>query len=229
MESRIGIIKIASSAAIMASFSYIAILARDHLGADEFYVSILYSFCAGMAFFSSYFFGRLGDIHSRRLILFIGLFFSSFSFGLLWLASSPEILFIVRILNGLSVGMYPGTLAAYAYESDLKMGKFSSFGAVGWAVGTFIAGYAAEFDIRNSFLISAVFFVIAFLSALTLPSVPGAQMKIPLFPLATFKRNISVYITVFIRQSSVAAAWTLWSLHLINLGSNPFVLRLTVC
>jgi MFS family permease len=127
MKIRIGAIMISSSAAIMASFSYIAILAKDSLGTDELFISILYSSYYAMAFFSSYCFGRLGDIHSRRTILYVGLFFSTFSFGLLWIASTPEIVFIVRTLNGLSVGMYPGTLAAYAYESDLEMGKFAAF------------------------------------------------------------------------------------------------------
>jgi MFS family permease len=224
MKIRIGAIMISSSAAIMASFSYIAILAKDSLGTDELFISILYSSYYAMAFFSSYCFGRLGDIHSRRTILYVGLFFSTFSFGLLWIASTPEIVFIVRTLNGLSVGMYPGTLAAYAYESDLEMGKFASFGAVGWAIGTLVAGYAAEFDIRYAFLTSAVFFAIAFVTALSLPSVPGAKMKIPLFPIATFKRNISVYVTVFIRHSSASAVWTFWSLHLTDLGGNPFMI-----
>jgi MFS family permease len=179
-----------------------------------------------MGFFSSYFFGRLGDIHSRKSILSFGLLFASMSFGLLWIATSPGVLLLIRILNGISIGLYPGTLAAYAHESGIKMGKFASFGAGGWAIGTFVAGYAAEFDIRYSFLISSMFFAFAFLSALTLPSIPGAHMKLPLFPLMTFKRNISVYVTVFIRQSSAAAAWTLWSLHLINIGSNSFMIGL---
>lgn len=207
---------------MLSAFTYVPILAREGLGISEILVTIIVGGYAGTSFISSYIFGRAGDIHGRRLVIKIGLLLSTLSFGLLQLSSSFETLFIIRILNGFCVGMYPGALAAYAYESKMKMGRFATWGALGWAVGTLFAGYAAGFNIYYAFLMSTLFLSIAFVSALTLPMVPRELVKIPWFPIETLKRNASVYLAVFLRHSSAFAIWTLWPLFLFDLGGDAF-------
>lgn len=217
---RTEVIQTMAGAAILSAVTYIPILAQDHLGADEFFIAIMVSAYATASFFSSYIFGRAGDIYGRRVILRFGIVLSTVSFGLLLFSSTLEMLFLVRVLNGFSIGIYPGALAAYAYESKMKMGRFASFGALGWGVGTVLAGYAAGFNIYFAFLVSTIFFVFAFASALTLPKIQVVPIKVPLFPVETFRRNYPVYLAVFIRHSSAFAVWTFWPLILSNLGGD---------
>ncbi len=223
---RTEIIQIMAGAAVLSAITYLPILARDFLGADEFYITLIVSVYAVASFASSYIFGRAGDIYGRRIILRVGLFLSMLSFGLLMIPMSLEWLFLARILNGFCIGMYPGALAAYAYESEMKMGRFAAYGALGWGAGTVFAGYAAGFNIYWAFLASAAFFVVAFASAFTLPKILVKPIRVPLFPIDTFKRNYPVYLAVFIRHSSAFAVWVFWPLFLLDLGADLFIVGL---
>ncbi len=211
-----------AGAAMFAAFTYVPILAREHFGASEILVTILVGGYATASFIASYIFGRAGDIYGRRIVIRIGLVLSSLTFGLLLFTWNFETLFIIRILNGFCIGMYPGALAAYAYESKMKMGRFATWAAVGWGVGTPIAGYIAGFNIYYAFLMSTIFLIIAFASTLTLPFVPREVVKVPWFPVETFKRNASIYLAMFLRHSSAFAIWTLWPLFLFDLGGDLF-------
>jgi len=213
-----------AGAAILSAFTYVPILARDYLGADEFYVTVLVAGYATAALVSSYIFGRAGDIHGRRIVLRIGLLIAALSFAMLMLVQDETTLFVVRVINGFAVGMHPGALAAYAYDSHMPMGRFASFGALGWGVGTFLTGIAATQDIYSAFALSSLFFVVAFASALTLPPVDRVRVRVPLFPIETLKRNFAVYAAVFIRHSSAFAIWTLWPLFLSDLGADLFTI-----
>ena len=207
---------------MLSAFTYVPILAREHLGISEILVTIIVGGYASASFIASYIFGRAGDVYGRRIVIRLGLMLSTLTFGLLLLSSSFESLFIIRVLNGFCVGMYPGALAAYAYESKMKMGRFATWGAAGWGVGTLFAGYAAGFNIYYAFVMATLFLIIAFGSALTLPEIPREIVKVPWFPVETFKRNASIYLAVFLRHSSAFAIWTLWPLFLFDLGGDPF-------
>jgi len=205
---------------MLSAFTYVPILARETIGISELLVTIIVGGYATASFISSYIFGRAGDIYGRRIVIRLGLLLATFSFGLLMVSSSFEVLFFVRVANGFCVGMYPGALAAYAFESKMKMGRFATWGAAGWGLGTLFAGYAAGFNIYYAFLMSTVFLAIAFGSALTLPPMKTEMVKVPWFPIETFKRNASIYLAVFIRHSSAFAVWTLWPLFLYDLGAD---------
>ncbi len=219
-------IQMMAGAAMLSAFTYVPILARENLGISELLITFIVAGYAGASFIASYFFGRAGDIYGRRIVIKSGLFLAIISFSLLLVSSSFEILFIVRMTNGFCVGMYPGALAAYAYESNMKMGRFASWGAIGWGVGTLVAGYAAGFNIYYAFVISTLFLAIAFISALTLPKLPRIVIKVPLFPVETFKRNMHIYIAVFLRHGSAFAIWTLWPLFLYDLGATTFTIAI---
>ena len=207
---------------MLSAFTYVPILARESLGISEILVTIIVGGYASASFIASYIFGRAGDVYGRRIVIRLGLLLSMVTFGLLLLSSSFETLLIVRVMNGFCVGMYPGALAAYAYESEMKMGRYATWGAAGWGVGTLIAGYAAGFNIYYAFLMSTLFLAIAFSSALTLPDIPREVVQVPWFPIDTFKRNASIYLAVLLRHSSAFAIWTLWPLFLYDLGGDPF-------
>ncbi len=210
----------AAGAAILSSFTYVPILAQGTFSADQFYISLIVAAYAAASFLASYIFGRAGDIFGRRIILYLGLLLSTVTFGLLIVSSSLEMLFIVRILNGFSIGIYPGALAAYAYESTMPMGRFASFGALGWGIGNILAGYAAGFNIYFAFVVAAMFFVMAFVSAIGLPRIQTKPIVVPLFPIETIKRNYPVYVAMLLRHSSAFALWTYWPLFLSLLGAD---------
>ena len=213
-----------AGAAMLSAFTYVPILARETFNVSEILCTIIVSVYATASFISSYIFGRAGDVYGRRIVIRLGLLLATVSFGLLLLSSSFESLLLVRLANGFSVGMYPWALAAYAYESKIKMGRYATWGAAGWGVGTLFAGYAAGFNIYYAFLMSTIFLIIAFGSALTLPPIQRTSVKVPWFPVETFKRNASIYLAVFIRHSSAFAIWTLWPLFLYDIGGDPFMI-----
>jgi MFS family permease len=213
-----------SGAAMLSAFTYVPILARDNLGISPILITFMVAGYATARFLSSYIFGRAGDVYGRRIVIRLGLLLATISFALLLVSSNFESLLIVRILNGFCIGMYPGALTAYAFESEIKMGRFATFGAAGWGIGTLFAGYAAGFNLYYAFLISTIFLSIAFVSALTLPKVQQIPMKVPWFPVETFKRNISIYMAVLLRHSSAFAIWTLWPLFLSDIGGDPFMI-----
>ncbi len=221
------IIQAMAGAAILSSFTYVPILAKVIMGdttETKYFISLLVMSYGIASFLSSYIFGRAGDIMGRRVILHFGLMTATVSFTLLVFVQGPEALFIIRVLNGLSIGIYPGALAAYAYESNVKMGRFASFGSLGWGVGTLISGFAAMFDIRLAFEVAGIFFMFAFLSALTLPKIQREKIDVPMIPIETLKRNYPVYLAVFIRHSSAYAIWTYWPLFLSWLGADLFMI-----
>jgi MFS family permease len=223
---RTEIIQTMAGAAILSAVTYVPILAENNLGGDDIYVAFLVGMYALASFFSSYIFGRAGDIYGRRIVLRIGIVFSLMTFALLVFSNSLAMLFYVRLLNGFCIGIYPGALTAYAYESNMRMGKFASFGALGWGIGTAAAGYAAVFNIYYAFAVSTAFFLLAFASAFTLPKIQVTSIKVPLFPVRTFKRNYPVYLSVLIRHSSAVAVWTYWPLILVNLGADVLTVGL---
>jgi MFS family permease len=213
-----------AGAAMLSTFTYIPILARDYLSADELFVTLLVGAFSAASFVASYIFGRAGDIYGRRIVVRGGLLATVISFGLLIFVQSLEVLLLARILGGFAMGMYPGALTAYAFESKMKMGRFASFGAAGWGVGTLLAGFAAGYNIYYAFVMSTVFLIFAFASAMTLPVIERKKIHVPLFPVETLKRNWSVYTALLIRHSSASAVWTLWPLFLTDLGGDPFMI-----
>lgn len=218
-----------AGAAILSAFTFVPILAQqilgDPIGANldtQLYISSLVVVYGAASFIASYIFGRAGDIFGRRIVLHVGLLLSTISFVFLLFSESTEVLFFVRMFNGFSIGMYPGALAAYAYETELKMGRFASAGALGWGVGNLVTGYAALFSLDYAFAVSSLFFVFAFLTALTLPKIQREKVDVPFFPIDTLRRNFPVYSAVLIRHSSAFALWTLWPIFLTSLGADLF-------
>lgn len=210
---------------MLSAFTYTPILAQQEMGIPEVQITLLVGAYATAAFLASYIFGRAGDVYGRRIIIRLGLLAAVLSFAMLIVSTNFQTLFLVRTINGFCVGMYPGALAAYAYESKMKMGRYATWGAAGWGVGTLLAGYAAGTNIYLAFVMSTLFLIVAFGSALTLPEIEHTTVKVPWFPVETFKRNMSIYLSVFIRHSSAFAIWTLWPLFLADkFGADTFMI-----
>ena len=119
--------------------------------------------------FSNAIFGRLSDIFGRLPFLFAGLIFSSFSTIFLLYGHSFGFYLLGRSLNGFCLGIFPSSIYGIASDRQVKMGKLSSPGAIGWASGGLIGGYLADYyNLELIFVLSGIFYFIGFLVSLTI-------------------------------------------------------------
>lgn len=211
---------------------FIPILAKD-LNANDFQIGIIGASYGFAVFVSSYAFGRASDIYGKRLFLWLGLLLSAIAFSLQIFAFGPYSLAIIRAIAGFCSGIYPPALIVYVYETSRKIGKFTSFGSLGWGLGNIIAGvfaiplFAISFYPLNSvynqvFILSSGFFFLAFLIALSLEKIKDVKYDVPIFPSKVIKKNLSVYLAFLIRHTGANAVWIIFPLYIISLGGDKF-------
>lgn len=106
--------------------------------------------------------GRLADSFGRKKMIVIGLTVFAFSEVLFGIASSPALLFVSRLLGGISAAMIMPAVMAYAADITTKeeraagMGYINAAITTGFIIGPGIGGYIAEFGIRVPFYAAAV-------------------------------------------------------------------------
>lgn len=227
---RSNLILFLSNASIMMSAIFIPLFA-DIVGANKLEIGIIGASYGLAIFFSSYFFSRASDVRDKRVFLKAGLFIAAIAFLLQIFAGGAVSLTIVRGIAGFAVGIFTAPLIIYTYESGGKLGMFSSYGALGWAVGGMLAGiiaHIAESVVRTEalvpywavFLLSSVFFFISLLVSFNLPEVEVKPMRVPLFPAALIKKNLWVYVSMFLRNTGAFSIWIIFPLFLMELGAN---------
>ncbi len=201
----------------MMSNVFIPIFARS-LGASFFEVGVITA-CFGLAsFISSFIFGKAADINRLRPIVLIGLLVSTFAFLLQVFASSTLSLAIIRALVGFCMGIYPAALTVYVYYQKGSIGKFSSFGSLGWMAGFLIAGFVG--NVKYLFILSSFFYFISFMAALRLKDIEKPSLKASYFSLEALRANIATYLSVFVRHTGAAAVWAILPLYLAFLGAS---------
>lgn len=201
--------------ATSSSMIFIPVLASE-LGASDFEIGIIGSVYGLAMFLSFYIFGRASDIYGKKIFLLIGLSACIISFPLQTFAFSPFTLCAVRGVVGFSLGIYPAALVAYVYESKKRLGRFTGFGSLGWAIGNFAAGIVAVY--WKIFMLGSLFFMIAFVIALKM-DMQKTGLKVPLFPAKIIKRNLSVYLSFFLRHFGAQAIWIIFPLYIMSLGA----------
>jgi DHA1 family multidrug resistance protein-like MFS transporter len=167
--------------------------------------------------FASILFGRAADVQGVRRILRAGLLLSAVTCLLQPFAVNPWLLLASRALLGFCVGMYPAALLAYAKTADSLMGKFSSWGSLGWALGNLLAGVAAQIDpgvYWQVFALASAAWFLAFFLATTAPAEAAGGMRIPLFPRKVLRRNVPVYAMMFIRHTGANMIWGIFPIYL---------------
>lgn len=219
-------IEMLSSLALSASLLFIPNLAKD-LGANDTEIGIIAAVYYASIFFSSFLFGRASDVYNRKFLLRLGLGISVLTFFFQILAdpsffpfANPLLLAVARGLVGFSLGMFPAALTAHVYESGNLLGRFSSFGALGWAVGTFIAGLISLY--WGIFLLSSVCFVLAFLISFKMAEVNSPRLEVPFFPKKLLKKNWFVYLPFFLRHFGANCIWVIYPLHIASIGGDKF-------
>ena len=223
------IIHFLSSVALSSSLLFIPNLTKE-LGGTESQIGVIVAAYALAMFVSSYLFGRLSDIHSRRLFIRLGLAVSAVTFFVQILAdphfafpllATPVFLAVIRAAAGFSLGIFPAALMVYVYDSAGPLGRFAAVGALGWAVGTFAAGIIAEITSYYSiFVVASLCLWTAFILSLTIKKVDGPRLKVPFFPKELLKRNWRVYVPYLLRHTGANTIWVIYPLYIASLGGD---------
>jgi MFS family permease len=159
----------------------------------------------------------------------LGLFASAVAFFLqvfsdpsfpLPLLTNPWLLTVSRGLAGFSIGIFPPALMAFVYESDNPLGRFNSFGALGYSVGTFVAGLF--FFYWNAFVLSSACLWLAFVISLTMGEVTSPRIYVPFFPRSVLRKNWHVYLSFLLRHTGANCIWVVYPLFIASLGADNF-------
>lgn len=212
-------VQLLSSASLSAASLLIPNIARDEFGASTWEIGVLVASYSAAIFMSSYVFGRFSDVHGRRRVLQVGLLLSAIALLLQVAAFSTLTLTISRIMVGLCAGIYPAALLAHVYEKDKKVGRFSSFGSLGFGIGTLVAGLIGIY--YGIFIFSAAVMMVAFAVSLHLPYGKEVVHKVPFFPRDILVRNYPVYVGIMFRHTGASMIWVIYSLFLADLGADP--------
>ncbi|MGA1873101.1 MAG: MFS transporter [Thermoplasmatota archaeon] len=214
MFKRIAAIQILSSGAFLASFTYIAIYARE-AGLTNFHITVMASLYSMATFFSAYLFGRLADTYGKRKVLLVGLFSLIFFTISQALARDVFSFMSFRFFAGIGFGMFPAALAAYAFEAKAKMGRFSAFGALGWGLSLLFSGVVAEqFGVWSVFVFAGAMVSLGLVIATRLGRIPEVRIRTPLLPLGMIRKNYRVLFPFIMRHTTAASIWVLWPLFL---------------
>jgi len=215
----IGLVNFFLSFATMSSFIFVPLLGAQ-LGASDFEVGLVGA-AYGIAFlFSSLFSGWKSDHLGRLLFVRWGLLISSVAFAAQLLAHSVLALIIVRGVVGLALGIAVGATITYAFECGANMGKYSSYGSLGWIFGA--AASALVGDIKLLFWLSFLFCLLAFFISLAFQKVPSYKFSKPPNLWFVMRRDYRVYLAVFLRHLGASAVWVIFPLYLVSIGLDKF-------
>lgn len=213
------LIQLFTNVSYFGSALFIPVIARDW-GASPFKIGILVSVFYFTYFISAYVFGVLADRYSVRTVVRAGLLASTFFFFIQIFARDLSSLFWLRALAGAAAGVFPGALAVYAFEERQgKMGRFTAFSSLGWAIGSMLAGLIGSYNLI--FIMSSVFFLISFVISLSLKDICSKNQG-SFFPWRFFKKNLRIFFPYFMRALGAHTIWAIFPLYLMSLGADKF-------
>lgn len=206
--------------ALFAAMVFIPNYATHVLGADDFQVGLIVFAYAATSFLSSYLFGRLADMRGRRGVLKLGFGLSALTSLLQILPSDPWTLLLSRAMVGVTAGMIPAALLAFAHERRQPMGRFASFGSLGWGVGSFLSGIVVSLPsseasgMRWTFALSSALFAVGFLFIMAQEFPRHVSIHVPFFPAALIRRNLPVFLATLIRHTGATMIWLIFPVYL---------------
>ena len=218
MEPRPRHINFLTNAAASAAGLFIPLYAVQY-GASLEEVGFIVAAYNAFIIFASILFGRAADVQGVRRILRAGLLLSALTCLTQPFALNPWMLLASRSLLGFCAGMYPAALLAYAKTADSLMGKFSSWGSLGWALGNLLAGVVAQIDPTvywQVFALASAAWFIAFFLATAAPAQPSGGIRVPLFPRGVLRKNVPVYAMMFIRHTGANMIWGVFPIYLMD-------------
>jgi MFS family permease len=215
----IGLVNFCLSFAAMSSFIFVPLLGAQ-LGGSDVEIGIIGG-AYGIAFLvSSLFSGWKSDHLGRLLFVRWGLLISSAAFAVQLLSYSVLILMTVRAFVGFSLGIATAAIIAYAFESGANMGKYSSYGSLGWIFGAVASALVG--DIKLLFWLSFLVCLLAFFISLTFPKMPSSSFSKPPNLWHVMRRDYRVYLAVFLRHLGASAVWIIFPLYMASIGLDNF-------
>lgn len=211
-------VQVLANGGLMATVVYIPLLATQ-FGANFSQIGLLVGIYQGMIFFSSLVFGRWADFGDRKRFVVFGLLASAVALGFHLFAQNLYWLFVVRFLAGICAGIFPAALVAYFYEENKRLGRFTGFGSLGWAIGAMIVGLLAG---PNIFIVSAI--LLALTAGLALFGLRSQRVRLtqPFLNIKVFKRNWRLYLSFLFRHLGAFSIWTIFPVYLVHLGASRF-------
>jgi MFS family permease len=203
-------------------------LYADSLDASKFQVGLIGS-SYGIAYFaSSFIFGRQSDRRGRLTFIRLGLALGAAAYVLQIAAINPVTLLAIRAVVGFCLGISSAAIMAYVYEAEGQVGRFASYGSLGWLFGCLAAAVAAAVTgaTKSSatyyalFAVSGAASALAFLLSFSLKEERGKSLKVPLFPISLVRDNGRVYIPFFLRCLGSSAVWAIFPLFLVSIGTS---------
>lgn len=175
--------------------------------------------------------GRWIDTHGRKKMIIIGLFLFSLSELIFGLGTNVSVLYLSRILGGISAAfIMPGVTAYVAditsvEERSKAMGYISAAISLGFIIGPGIGGFIAELGIRAPFYFAAGFALITCISSIFILKEPLTkaqlkeitQLKKQTSFISDIKRSLHpmyfiAFIIVFVLAFGLSAYETVFSL-----------------
>ena len=222
VEKKIYVIQVAIYTAIMLSITYTPSLAAN-VGASAMEIALVYSFYNLAYFLSSMIFGRLADLHGRKIFIISGFSAASIAFFLQYFYWNYYSLLLLRIVAGFAAGIFPAAVISLAHDENMRMGRLSAFGAAGWAIGSYIAGIISIFfGLKATYIFSSLIFLMALAISFKLKDSGVRIEKVPRIPVAVIKRNWNLYLGYIFRHSAAAMVWAYWPLFVESIGGNSF-------
>jgi DHA1 family tetracycline resistance protein-like MFS transporter len=120
-------------------------------------LSFTYAF---MQFLCGPLLGNLSDRFGRRPVLIVSLIFMGLDYLLMAVAPSLMLLFVARLVSGVTGATY-STASAYLADTSKKGNRASNFGligaafGIGFVLGPALGGLLGEFGLRMPFLVAA--------------------------------------------------------------------------
>lgn len=205
--------------AVQGSLIFIPLLGAQ-LGAEDWQIGLVGAAYGAAFLLSSLYSGWKSDSLGRLLFVRLGLAASALAFAAQLLAHNLAVLILVRSVVGLALGIATASLLAYAFESGADMGKFSSYGSLGWIFGALGAAVLKEFNLL--FLTSALTCLAAFVLSFTFREVAVRHSRFRVNLWLVIRRGFQVYLAVFLRHLGATAVWIILPLYLSALGMDRF-------
>lgn len=209
--------------AVQGSLIFIPLLGAQ-LGARDWQIGLVGAAYGAAFLFSSLYSGWKSDSLGRLPFVRLGLVASGLAFAAQLLITNLATLVIVRAAVGLSLGVTAAALIAHAFECGADMGKFSSYGSLGWIGGAIGAAVLKEFHLL--FSASAISCLLAFAFSLAFRERPDLVARREKKPrpqlLKVLRRNLQVYLAVFFRHLGATAVWIILPLYFTSLGLGRF-------
>jgi MFS family permease len=202
-----------------ASFIFIALYAAG-LGASNLEVGIVGTAYGAAYFISSFVFGRLSDVHGRLFYIRLGLGLATAALILQSIAPNPVVLAGIRFGVGICLGMVSSAMTTYAYEAQGQVGRFISYGALGWICAGLLAAFLKTYEAL--FLASALSSALAFALSFVLREIKSSRLKVAFFPMRLIWSNRRVFFPFLVRQIGAHMTWAIWPLFLAGLGADKF-------